>query len=218
MRKPRQRYYDRFASFYDRFVAIHASDQQQAARHFLAERTETRRGEKILDICTGTGSVLLHHHNRVGREGLVVGVDFSRGMLNAAKEKITDLSGLFLIQADVAYLPIKDGIFDAVTCSHAFYELKGDTQDLCLLELDRVLDKGKPFLMMEHDVPKNVLIRMLFYVRLLSMGRKKAIEILKHEKEMLGRYFNRVEKVATPSGRSKVMICRNEDVEGVKIV
>jgi ubiquinone/menaquinone biosynthesis C-methylase UbiE len=210
MRKARQRYYDRFASFYDRFVAIHAADQQQIARRFLAEKTETKQGDSILDICTGTGSVLLHHQNRVGKDGLVVGVDFSRGMLKVAKKKVTDHSKVFLVQADVAFLPLKEGCFHAVTCSHAFYELEGETQDRCLREIARVLKKGKPFLMMEHDVPKRALIRVLFYLRLLCMGRKKAIEILKHEKDMLGQYFNRVEKVLTPSGRSKVMVCRNQ--------
>jgi ubiquinone/menaquinone biosynthesis C-methylase UbiE len=211
MRKGRQRYYDRFASFYDRFVATHASDQQQIARCFLAEKTETNQGDSVLDICTGTGSVLLHHQDRVGKNGVVLGIDFSMGMLRVAKEKVTDHSKLLLIQADVAFLPLKEGRFHAVTCSHAFYELKAETQDRCLREVARVLKKGKPFLVMEHDVPKNVLIRMLFYLRLLSMGKKKAIEILKHEKEMLGQYFSRVEKVLAPSGRSKVMICRNKD-------
>ena len=209
MRKGRQRYYDRFASFYDRFVATHASDQQQSARCFLAEKTETSPGDSILDICTGTGSVLLHHQDRVGKDGVVVGVDFSRGMLKVAKKKVTDRSKFLLVQADVAFLPLKEGRFHAVTCSHAFYELKGETQDRCLRETVRVLKKGNPFLMMEHDVPQNALVRMLFYLRLLSMGRKKAIEILKHEKEMLEQYFTRVEKVLTPSGRSKVMICRD---------
>ena len=110
--------------------------------------------------------------------------------------------------ADVAYLPFKNMIFDAVTCSHAFYELKGLTQDYCLYEIDRVLKPGRPFLMMEHDVPKNFFVRMLFYLRLLSMGPNKALEILRHERELLMRYFRSVEKIYTPTGRSKVMICK----------
>jgi hypothetical protein len=40
------------------------------------------------------------------------------------------------------------------------------------------------------------------------MGAKSAINILRHEKMMLGRYFRSIEKVITPSGRSKIMICR----------
>jgi hypothetical protein len=39
------------------------------------------------------------------------------------------------------------------------------------------------------------------------MGAKRAMTILRHEKAMLGRYFKSVEKVITPTGRSKIMIC-----------
>ncbi|MBW2311395.1 MAG: hypothetical protein JRF35_10030 [Deltaproteobacteria bacterium] len=67
---------------------------------------------------------------------------------------------------------------------------------------------GKPFLMMEHDVPKNVFVRMLFYLRLLSMGPHKASRILRHERELLMGYFHSVEKITTPTGRSKIMVCR----------
>ena len=63
--------------------------------------------------------------------------------------------------------------------------------------------------MMEHDVPRRPLIRALFYVRLFSMGAKRAIYVLRHEKRTLERYFESVEKITTPSGRSKIMICCN---------
>jgi ubiquinone/menaquinone biosynthesis C-methylase UbiE len=96
-----------------------------------------------------------------------------------------------------------------VTCTHAFYELKGETQDRALREIVRVLKAGRPFFMMEHDVPRRPLIRALFYVRLFSMGAKRAIYILRHEKRTLERYFESVEKITTPSGRSKIMICCN---------
>ncbi|MEA3417510.1 MAG: class I SAM-dependent methyltransferase [Thermodesulfobacteriota bacterium] len=79
-----------------------------------------------------------------------------------------------LVESDVAYLPFKPDEFDAVTCTHAFYELKGETQNRVLREIVRVLKAGKPFIMMEHDVPKNALIRVLFYIRLFSMGAKRA--------------------------------------------
>jgi len=129
-------------------------------------------------------------------------------MLKAGRSKITNHERIFLVLADVGYLPFKKQAFNAVTCSHAFYELKGETQDNCLQEIGRVLKPGKPFLMMEHDVPKNFFVRMLFYFRLLSMGPKKALEIVRHERELLMRYFKSVEKMPTPTGKSKVMICR----------
>ena len=162
----------------------------------------------MLDICTGTGSILIHLKEKVQAQGLVTGVDFSIGMLKAGKSKIPNHDNILLVLADVAYLPFKKEVFNAVTCSHAFYELKGETQDNCLQEIERVLKPGRPFCMMEHDVPKNFFMRMLFYFRLLSMGLKKALEIAQYERELLMRYFSSVERISTPTGRSKVMICK----------
>jgi ubiquinone/menaquinone biosynthesis C-methylase UbiE len=99
-------------------------------------------------------------------------------------------------------------VFDAVTCAYAFYELKGDTQDKCLREIGRVLKSRRPFLMMEHDIPENPVIRAFFYVRMLSMGPKKALQMLRHEIDVLSRYFKCVKKIKTPTGRSKIIICR----------
>jgi hypothetical protein len=41
-------------------------------------------------------------------------------------------------------LPFAAGSFDAVTCSHAFYEIKGETQSSALEEIVRVLLEGIP--------------------------------------------------------------------------
>jgi len=203
----RRKYYDVFSKIYDRFVALHSKDTQSNIREFLANLTPISRGDRVLDICTGTGTLLLYLSRKVSDRGLVVGADFSRGMLEVAKQKVQFSDNAFLVESDVAFLPFKSASFDAVTCSHAFYELKGDVQDQVLKDIVRILKPGKPFLMMEHDLPENKFVRFLLYIRFFSMGAKKAIEILKHEKEMLEKYFHSVKKVETPTGRSKVWIC-----------
>jgi ubiquinone/menaquinone biosynthesis C-methylase UbiE len=138
----------------------------------------------------------------------VVGFDFSIGMLEVAKGKSADLNNVYLLQAEASALPFKESVFHAVTCSHAFYELKGETQDHCMEEVGRVLTPAGSFLMMEHDIPKNPVIRMLFYIRLLSMGASKAIQILRHEKAYLRGYFENVTSFKLPGGLSKLMVCR----------
>jgi ubiquinone/menaquinone biosynthesis C-methylase UbiE len=177
-------------------------------RYVIADNTGLKKGDKVLDICTGRGSALIPLKEKVYAQGLVAGGDFSIGMLKAVRSKIPNHGSVFLVLADVAYLPFKKEVFNALTCSHAFYELKGETQDNCLQEIGRVLNPGRPFLMMEHDVPKNFFVRMLFYLRLLSMGPKKAFEIVRHERELVMRYFGSVGEMSTPTGRSKIMIWR----------
>lgn len=208
MRKFRRKYYDVFSTFYDRFIALHATDRQGVLREVLAEETAAQPGDRVLDICTGTGATLAALAGRVGEAGLVVGLDFSSGMLKAAYKKSRDNPKVCLVQADCGRLPFKSGTFAAVTCSHAFYELKGATQVGTLAEIRRCLAPGKPFLMMEHEVPENRLVRLLFYVRLMAMGREKAKQVLKHERGFLKRHFSHVRRSVTITGKSKLYICR----------
>jgi len=207
VRKFRQKYYDLFSKFYDRFIALHATDKRSILRDILAEYTGAEPGDMVLDICTGTGATLQPLAERVGDTGLVVGLDFSSGMLRAAREKTQGNARVCLVQADCSRLPFKKGIFAAVTCSHAFYELKEATQVNTLKEVKRCLQPGKPFLMMEHEVPENRFVRLLFHIRLMSMGRERALQILKHEKNFLRQHFNQVTKATTVTGKSKIYIC-----------
>ena len=201
----RIRYYDAFSRVYDRFVAAHSGDREGRLREVLADRTELETGDHVLDLCTGTGAMLPVLARRVGDRGLVVGLDFSGGMLREAVRKIAGTSGVVLVRADAERLPFRDGAFHAVTCSHAFYELKGEGAERALKDVTRILGAGGRFLMMEHEVPRKLLVRLLFYVRLLSMGLRKALEVLGHEEAFFGRHFAAVERVDTDTGRSKIL-------------
>ncbi len=208
MRRWRRLYYDIFSSFYDGFVALHSHDRLDAARRFLTDQVPVQNGNSVLDLCTGTGTLLAYLNAKVGTTGQVVGVDFSSGMLRKAREKIPNLINIRLVEADAAHLPFAAGSFDAVTCSHAFYELKGETRHRALREIVRVLKPSGTFLMMEHEVPSNPLIRVLFYLRLRIAGAGRPAQFLRQEQEMLARHFAHVEKLVAPGGHSKILICR----------
>lgn len=209
MKRVRRAYYDRFSTVYDRFVALHSRDKQGLARKFLADTAPARTGGVLLDICTGTGSLLAHLQAKVGCDGQVVGIDFSHGMLKVAQGKTRSVPNIHLVEADAERLPFTAGSFDAVTCSHAFYELKKETQECALREIIRVLKPEGTFLMMEHDVPPNPIVRSLFYLRLALIGGGGAATFLRREREVLERHFASVERLVAPAGRSKVMMCHN---------
>lgn len=142
MRRGRRAYYERFSRFYDCFVALHSRDKQGLARKFLVDQIPVPNAGSILDLCTGTGTLLPHLLAKVAPHGQVVGLDFSHGMLSVAQEKTRSLANIRLVEGDAGCLPFANGTFEAVTCSHAFYELKGDAQDQALQEIVRVLRPG----------------------------------------------------------------------------
>ena len=125
MRSVRRAYYNVFSRFYDRFVALHSSGAQGTARAFLAALVPLREGQSVLDICTGTGSLLPHMRSAWVLEGSWRGWTFSRGMLSAAGKKTRSFENIVLLEADAGCLPFEANTFDAVTCSHAFTNSKG---------------------------------------------------------------------------------------------
>ena len=210
LRKNRVKYYNAFSHVYDQFIAMHSKDLQQKARDFLITTVDPQPGETVIDICTGTGSLLPLYAANVGDNGRVIGIDFSIGMLKVARNKTRHLKNVSLVLADVAALPVRSGTADAMSCSHAFYELKGETADACLKEVKRVLKNTRSFFMMEHEVPKNRFIRGLYYLRLMSMGSDRMKEILENETGRFKENFEKVQKVVSPTGKSKIIIATKQ--------
>lgn len=176
-------------------------------RNFIAERTNLSKDDKALDLCTGTGSVAAELARRVGKKGLVVGLDFSMGMLGKAKEKSKklNLDRLFLVQSYAHLLPFKHASFDGVTCSHAFYELKGKERNTAVAEVAKVLKKGGRFCLMEHAKPQRALLRVFFYIRIFFLGSKDARKFLAEEESILPKDFENVRKMRSPTGQSMLI-------------
>ena len=208
LRPGRRIYYNIFSRFYDLFIKLHSRNYGSETRRFLADsaQLEKKINASVLDICCGTGSVILSFAKHF--PGIIaIGYDFSHGMLLQASAK--DLSGsLGLIEGDAAVLPFKNDLFDVVCCSHALYELKGQVRKEALLEMRRVVKSNGLVLIMEHEVPRKAFIKMLFYIRMLAMGPKDAREFLGQELSAFTEIFSDVTLSHTKSGKSKLFICR----------
>ncbi|OHB32500.1 MAG: hypothetical protein A2X84_04345 [Desulfuromonadaceae bacterium GWC2_58_13] len=208
MRTGRRKYYDIFSHFYDAFIRMHSRQDEDDTRGFLvnAAHLEHKPGARILDICCGTGSVVLTFAERHPEASAIIGTDFSHGMLRRAREK-NRAGRVVFIEGDAAKLPFADDSFDAVSCSHALYELKGETRQKALHEMKRVIKPDGVVLLMEHEVPQKPLIRFLFRIRMLTLGSKDAREFM-GDGEHLKKIFPHVELSHSRTGKSKLMSCR----------
>jgi ubiquinone/menaquinone biosynthesis C-methylase UbiE len=95
------------AGTYERFAARLAPVQDQ-----LVSVLEIAKGERVLDLATGTGEVAV----RAARAGgVVTGIDIAEPMLAKARER-AQAEGVDITfdQGDVEYLPYEDACFDAV--------------------------------------------------------------------------------------------------------
>jgi demethylmenaquinone methyltransferase/2-methoxy-6-polyprenyl-1,4-benzoquinol methylase len=176
-------------------------------RGFITEKTNASKGQRALDLCTGTGSVAAELAKRVGENGLAVGLDFSRGMLEKANKKALrlHLNQLHLVQANASQLPFKESSFQGVTCSHAFYELKEEERARAINEVARILTGGGRFCLMEHAKPQKAFVRLLFYIRIFFLGSRDARKFLEEEASIFGESFKNITKMMSPTGQSKLI-------------
>ena len=207
LRTGRRKYYDLFSHLYDGFIRLHARQDEDDTRYFLvdAAQLENKSAPRILDICCGTGSVILAFAERYSA-ALPVGYDFSRGMLRKAQGKNVVNRSVF-VEGDAAELPFADNSFDVVSCSHALYELKREAREKALWEMKRVMHSGGVVLLMEHEVPSHPFVKLLFNLRLISMGSQDAREFVEGGLQQLKKIFSQVALSQSGSGKSRLMVC-----------
>jgi demethylmenaquinone methyltransferase/2-methoxy-6-polyprenyl-1,4-benzoquinol methylase len=197
----KRRYYDWFSSYYDAFIRMHSGDRQERMRDFLVEVAGVTGGQTVVDLCTGTGSNAL----RLGRLGtIVVGIDFSKGMLQQARRK-AGADSVHWIQGDARALPLAAHSVDCVTCAYAMYELTGRVRHEVLREVVRVLKPAGKFVLMEHLPPPSAFLRLLYFIRIYLLGSKGVRSFVGAEEDELGRFFVGVGTIAAEGGRTKAV-------------
>jgi SAM-dependent methyltransferase len=90
------------------------ADERRIARLLLA----LSPGDGVLDVACGPGNFSRDFARAVGPEGLVVGIDASRPMLERAVRETSaaGLDNVAFVYGDAAVLPFRDASFDAVCC------------------------------------------------------------------------------------------------------
>ena len=82
------------------------------------ERLGLKSGERVLDVCSGSGASAIPAAEKVAPAGRVTGIDLSEQLLGLAraKAKAQGLSNIEFRTGDMLELPFADREFDAVVC------------------------------------------------------------------------------------------------------
>ena len=141
--------FDQIAPRYDLVNRLMTFRMDVGWRRRTVKALELPTGSVVLDLACGTGDFC----NDLLRYGLdPIGIDFSTGMLSAAK---TDAP---LIRADALCLPIPSSSVDGVTCGFA---LRNFTNlDEFFAEISRVLKPGGRIGLLDVAEPSNPLLRL----------------------------------------------------------
>ena len=120
-----------------------------------------QKGDRVLDVCTGTGKLAILLARKVGSGGTVTGIDFCEEMLNRARKKTNSHhSNLSYVISDAKRLPFSDNSFDAVTVAFGMRNIP-DTIP-ALQELKRVLKPRGKFICLELTKPQVRWFQLLY--------------------------------------------------------
>ncbi|HEX9333450.1 MAG TPA: methyltransferase domain-containing protein [Anaerolineales bacterium] len=135
-------HYNRHAHFYDMMEFLRRGTRRKAM-----VLSGWRQGERVLDLCTGTGELALTF---VSQGAKVVGTDIARGMLKRALTKSSSLKSPW-IEMDATDLAFADHSFEISMLSLALHHMPISVQVHVLKELRRVTSRR--IVIIEPDVP-----------------------------------------------------------------
>lgn len=140
--------------WYDRLTALCTAGRVHAWRQRCVEATGLRPGDRVLDVATGTGPLLLRAAGRLGPTGLAVGLDLSReGLLKGRAAGSGCASPLRWIEGKAVPLPFRAASFDAVLVGFSLRHLglPGEV----LREFHRVLAPGGRLAVLDFLRPRS---------------------------------------------------------------
>ena len=148
--KPRvvEAMFDRIAPRYDALNRVLTFRMDVAWRRIALETLALPPASRVLDLACGTGD-LCRTLTRAGHAP--VGVDFSAGMLHAARTTAP------LVRADAMQLPFADGTFAGLTCGFALRNFAALAP--VLAECSRVLRPGGRVALLDVAEPESPLVR-----------------------------------------------------------
>ena len=154
-----EEYYGRYARIYDPFVrslcflANKGFGGERRWREMIVDWIDPQPGEKILDICSGTGTLAVMVAKRLGGRGKVVGLDLSPAQLRVAKEKEKP-QGLHFLEGDAQKIPFSDSCIDKGVICTALHEMPQEVRKNVLSEAYRVIRPGGRMVNVEQNEPE----------------------------------------------------------------
>ena len=149
-----QALFNQIAPHYDALNQVLSLGLHQVWKGMAVRWLDPPIGGQGLDICCGSGDLAFQLARRVGRQGRVIGLDFSAQLLQIAAQR-GSLSypghDLRWVQGDALLLPFADQQFDVVTMGYGLRNVTNIPQ--ALSEIYRVLKPSGRAAILDFQIP-----------------------------------------------------------------
>ncbi|MHA1975438.1 MAG: ubiquinone/menaquinone biosynthesis methyltransferase [Candidatus Hodarchaeales archaeon] len=165
------RMFTSLAPRYDLMNDIMTGFTHRRTRKFTLKLLRKDKIARALDLASGTGDFAFLLQSFLNSDTLIIGSDFSSGMLKTAQYRWKNIqskleaNNLTFFLSDINHLPFKDESFDICTISYGLRNVQEPVQ--VLQEIHRITHPSGSFLILESILPRNSIIRYLlsFYFR-----------------------------------------------------
>jgi len=138
-------------------------------RNAAAELAEIKAGDRVLDVCCGTGDQVFHY---VRKGAVATGVDRDPRMIELAEKdrKRQGFNNINFRLGSATELPFPDGYFDCVSISLGLHEMNRDERSRSVTEMKRVVKKSGTLIFVDFNVPlaKNLIASLITAVEFLA--------------------------------------------------
>ena len=142
--------FDSVAPKYDLMNDLMSAGMHRAWKAFTIALAGVRKGERVLDVASGSGDLASAFAHRVGPGGQVWLTDINRSMLARGRDRLLDAGrALPLAQCNAEYLPFRADYFDCVSVAFGLRNMTH--KDVALAEMRRVLKPGGRLLVLEFS-------------------------------------------------------------------
>jgi demethylmenaquinone methyltransferase / 2-methoxy-6-polyprenyl-1,4-benzoquinol methylase len=142
--------FESVASRYDLMNDLMSAGLHRLWKRFALTMSDTREGDHVLDVASGTGDLAKLFAWRVGPLGQVVMTDINDAMLRLGRDRLLDAGVLVpTVRCDAEKLPFSDSQFDCVSIAFGLRNVTHKEQ--ALKEMHRVLRPGGRLLVLEFS-------------------------------------------------------------------
>lgn len=155
------------APVYDVLNTFFSLNLDQYWRNKAVKLTDIKRGDRIIDLCTGTGKIAALCAQAAGQRGEVTGIDNCMKMINKAKDAFPPAKypQLTFRCEDALCLNCPDEYYDKATISFGIRNIQ--EIESFLIEVKRILLPGGTFVILEFSRPRGMIFGF-FYSLYLS--------------------------------------------------
>jgi len=165
-----QRMFSSIADSYDLNNTLLSFGLHHYWKRVAIQKASVKKGERVIDLCSGTGDIAIRLAHEVGEEGHVVALDLNREMLSYGEKKVNQ-KGLFnrvsLREGNIESLDFKEGEFSVATVGFGIRNVVHISK--AFEEIFRILRPGGRMVCLEFSRPIYGFLRSLYHFYSFSL-------------------------------------------------